>query len=113
MRANSKVPGTSAVGASARFGCLRLRDRRGPPEISAFIVSPFPEPILIAEEPDFFVVAKPPHVLSHPTRPDGKPTLLGWLQEKYPGEFVALVNRLDRETSCIVLVARSPAAASQ
>ena len=71
------------------------------------------EPILLAEQADFLVVAKPPHVLSHPTRPDGKPTLLGWLQEKFPGEFVALVNRLDRETSGTVLVARSPEAASR
>ena len=58
-------------------------------------------------------MAKPPHLLSHPTRPDGQPSLLGWLQEKYPGEFVALVNRLDRETSGTVLIARSPDAASK
>jgi 23S rRNA pseudouridine1911/1915/1917 synthase len=72
-----------------------------------------PEPILIARERDFMVVAKPPHLLSHPTRPDGKPSLLGWLQEGFPGEFVALVNRLDRETSGAVLVARSAEAASR
>ncbi len=71
------------------------------------------EPIILAGHADFFVVAKPPHLLSHPTRPDGKPTLLGWLQEKFPGEFVALVNRLDRETSGTVLAARSPEAASR
>jgi 23S rRNA pseudouridine1911/1915/1917 synthase len=71
------------------------------------------EPVILAERADFLVVAKPPHVLSHPTRPDGKPTLLGWLQEKFPGEFVALVNRLDRETSGTVLVARSAEAASR
>jgi 23S rRNA pseudouridine1911/1915/1917 synthase len=71
------------------------------------------KPILLAEHADFLVVAKPPQVLSHPTRPDGEPTLLGWLQERFPGEFVALVNRLDRETSGTVLVARSAAAASR
>lgn len=70
------------------------------------------EPILIAQESDFLVVSKPPNLLSHPTRLDGKPSLLGWLQEKFSGEFVALVNRLDRETSGTVLVARSPEAAS-
>ena len=68
---------------------------------------------ILAETPDFLVVDKPPNVLSHPTRPDGAPTLLGWLQERHPGEFVALVNRLDRETSGTVLVARSPEAASK
>jgi 23S rRNA pseudouridine1911/1915/1917 synthase len=72
-----------------------------------------PEPRIVAEEPGFFVVEKPAHLLSHPTRPDGKPSLLGWLQEKFPGEFVALVNRLDRETSGSVLVARTPEAASR
>jgi 23S rRNA pseudouridine1911/1915/1917 synthase len=71
------------------------------------------EPVLLAQHADFLVVAKPPHVLSHPTRPDGERTLLGWLQEKFPGEFVALVNRLDRETSGTVLVARSAEAASR
>ena len=72
-----------------------------------------PEPIFIASENDFVVVAKPPNLISHPTRPDGQPSLLGWLQEKFPGEFVALVNRLDRETSGTVLAARSPEAASR
>jgi 23S rRNA pseudouridine1911/1915/1917 synthase len=71
------------------------------------------QPVLLAETPDYLVVDKPPNVLSHPTRPDGAPTLLGWLQERHPGEFVALVNRLDRETSGTVLIARSPEAASK
>ena len=71
------------------------------------------EPVLLAQHADFLVVAKPAHWLSHPTRPDGERTLLGWLQERFPGEFVALVNRLDRETSGTVLVARSAEAASR
>jgi 23S rRNA pseudouridine1911/1915/1917 synthase len=71
------------------------------------------EPSLLAENADFLVVTKPPNLLSHPTRPDGKPTLLGWLQERFPGEFVALANRLDRETSGAVLVARTPEVASR
>src|ERR1700679_2869988 len=71
------------------------------------------DPVLIETNPEFIVVAKPPDLLSHPTRPDGAPTLLGWLQEKFPGEFVALANRLDRETSGTVLAARSPETASE
>src|ERR1700677_3757217 len=70
-------------------------------------------PVLLAQHADFLVVAKPPDLLSHPTRPDGQPTLLGWLQELFPGEFIALVNRLDRETSGTVLIARSPETASR
>jgi 23S rRNA pseudouridine1911/1915/1917 synthase len=71
------------------------------------------EPILLAERADFLVVAKPPDLLSHPTRPDGAPTLLGWLQERFPGEFIALANRLDRETSGTIIVARTPEVASR
>ena len=71
------------------------------------------DPILLEQNADFLVMGKPPHLLSHPTRPDGKPSLLGWLQERFPGKFVALVNRLDRETSGTVLVARSPEVASK
>jgi len=67
---------------------------------------------LLACEEDYLVVAKPPHLLSHPTRPDGAPTLLGALQARFPGEFLALANRLDRETSGVVLVARTAEAAS-
>jgi 23S rRNA pseudouridine1911/1915/1917 synthase len=71
------------------------------------------EPVILETNPEFLVVDKPPHLLSHPTRPDGKATLLGWLQEKYSGEFLALVNRLDRETSGTILTARSPEVASR
>jgi 23S rRNA pseudouridine1911/1915/1917 synthase len=71
------------------------------------------EPAILAQERDFLIVAKPADLISHPTRPDGKRSLLGRLQERFPGEFVALANRLDRETSGTVLVARSPEAASR
>jgi 23S rRNA pseudouridine1911/1915/1917 synthase len=71
------------------------------------------EPVILEAGADFIVVAKPADLLSHPTRPDGAPTLLGWLQGKFPGEFIALANRLDRETSGVVLAARSPEAASE
>lgn len=70
-------------------------------------------PEIVALETDFLVAAKPPGLLSHPTKPDGRPTLLAWLQEKFPGKFIALVNRLDRETSGAILVARTPESASQ
>ncbi len=74
---------------------------------------PVSEPLVLHEEPEFMVIAKPPHLLCHPTRPDGTPTLLSWLQARHPDEFVALANRLDRETSGVVLVARTPEAASR
>ena len=66
---------------------------------------------LVAEEASFLVVDKPPHQLVHPTRPGQADTLLDHLRAAFPGEPLALVNRLDRETSGLVLVARTPAAA--
>ncbi len=72
-----------------------------------------PSPPRIAlETSDFLVAEKPAPLLVHPTRPDSEPTLWHWLRETYPGEPLALVNRLDRETSGLVLVSRQPAAAS-
>lgn len=58
------------------------------------------------------VVEKPANVLIHPTRPDGTPTLWHQLQEAFPNETLSLINRLDRETSGLVLVSRRSEAAS-
>jgi len=62
------------------------------------------------------VVEKPPLLLVHPTKPDGPPTLwseLGGLLafEIANGGQVSIVNRLDRETSGLVLVAKTASAA--
>lgn len=61
---------------------------------------------------EWLVVEKPAQVLIHPTRPDGEHTLWHQLQEKFPGESLSLINRLDRETSGLVLVSRRKEAAS-
>jgi 23S rRNA pseudouridine1911/1915/1917 synthase len=76
-------------------------------------LSPSAEPVIVSERADWLVVNKPAHLLVHPTRPDGQFTLLEWIKRRFAGEFAAIVNRLDRETSGLVLVARSPAAASR
>lgn len=70
------------------------------------------EPRAVFQNDDFWIVEKPPHWLVHPTRPTGERTVLDWLKEQEPERFWALVNRLDRETSGLMLVARSPEAAS-
>jgi len=62
------------------------------------------------------VVEKPPFLLVHPTKPDGARTLWGELKhllafEIANGGQVSIVNRLDRETSGLVLVAKSAGAA--
>ena len=69
-------------------------------------------PVIVREHHDFLIVDKPAGWLVHPTRPDGTFTLIDWLREQFLGEFLALVSRLDRETSGLLLVARSHANAS-
>lgn len=67
---------------------------------------------VVFECADWLVVEKPAHLLIHPTRPDGTHTLWHELLEAYPGETLSLMNRLDRETSGLVLVSRHRQAAS-
>ena len=63
-------------------------------------------PAIISEEQDFLIVDKPSGWLVHPTRPDGTFTLIDWLRDQYPDEFLSLISRLDRETSGLLLVGR-------
>ena len=71
-----------------------------------------PQPSVVLEHPSFLIVDKPSGWLVHPTRPDGTFTLIDWLREQYPDEFLSLVSRLDRETSGLLLVARGKENAS-
>lgn len=71
---------------------------------------------IIDETGDYLVVDKPPYLLVHPTKPDGQPTLWKQLCELLAFEIanggqVSIVNRLDRETSGLVLVAKTAAGA--
>jgi 23S rRNA pseudouridine1911/1915/1917 synthase len=71
---------------------------------------------IVAETDDFMVVEKPPFLLVHPTKPSSARTLWGELKqllafEMANGGQVSIVNRLDRETSGLVLVAKNAAAA--
>ena len=64
------------------------------------------------------VVNKPPFLLIHPTKPNGAPTLWKQLRELLAFEIasggqVSIVNRLDRETSGLVLVAKTAIAARE
>ena len=73
---------------------------------------------IVDEGSDFIVVDKPPFLLAHPTKPTGARTLWGELRnllafELANGGQVSIVNRLDRETSGLVLVAKTAAAARQ
>lgn len=62
------------------------------------------------------MVDKPAFLLIHPSKPDGTPTLWAALRELLAFELVnggqvSIVNRLDRETSGLVLIAKNAAAA--
>ena len=71
---------------------------------------------ILGETPDLLAVGKPAGLLVHPTKPHGPRTLWDGLRELLGYELVnggqvSLINRLDRETSGAVLVAKSAAAA--
>jgi 23S rRNA pseudouridine1911/1915/1917 synthase len=82
------------------------------------LVSPVPPPHfkIVDETDDYVVVDKPPFLLVHPTKPGAAPTLWKQLRELLAFEIanggqVSILNRLDRETSGLVLVAKTSAAA--
>ena len=67
---------------------------------------------VVAESPDWIVVDKPAPLQVHPAKPDSPPTLLDGLEqllayEMANGARLSLINRLDRETSGLVLVAKN------
>ncbi len=71
---------------------------------------------IVDETDEYLVVDKPPFLLAHPTKPDGTPTLWKELRELLAFEIanggqISIVNRLDRETSGLVLVAKTAATA--
>jgi 23S rRNA pseudouridine1911/1915/1917 synthase len=71
---------------------------------------------VLDETPEILVLDKPAGLLVHPTKPGGPPTLWDGLRELLAFEIVnggqvSLINRLDRETSGVVLVCKTSAAA--
>lgn len=71
---------------------------------------------VLDETPETLVIDKPAGLLVHPTKPGGPPTLWDGLRELLAFEIVnggqvSLINRLDRETSGVVLVCKTAAAA--
>jgi 23S rRNA pseudouridine1911/1915/1917 synthase len=80
------------------------------PLVHYFITPSLPFHI-VDETDDYAVVDKPPFLLIHPTKPDGTKTLWQELRGLFAFEIaaggqVSIVNRLDRETSGLVLVAK-------
>jgi 23S rRNA pseudouridine1911/1915/1917 synthase len=73
---------------------------------------------VVDESPDWMVVEKPAPLIVHPANRKPEPTLLGGIEtllayEIENGARPAIVTRLDRETSGLVLVAKHHAAARE
>ena len=74
---------------------------------------PFEEPgelppfAVLYEDDHLLVIDKPPLVAVHPTARYHHHTVIKRLRAERPDEFLALVHRIDRETSGILLIARS------
>lgn len=71
---------------------------------------------VLDETEDYIVVDKPAPLQIHPKKPDGATTLYDGLRELLAFEIanggqISIINRLDRETSGVVLVAKHAAAA--
>jgi 23S rRNA pseudouridine1911/1915/1917 synthase len=67
---------------------------------------------IIGETPGHLVVAKPPGLMVHPSKPGGPPTLWHGLRYLLAYELanrgqISILTRLDRDTSGLVLVAKS------
>ena len=72
---------------------------------------PVPTDIPILYEDDhLLVVDKPAHLPVHPTARYFKNTVIRLLSDARPGEFLSLVHRIDRETSGVLILAKSAAA---
>jgi 23S rRNA pseudouridine1911/1915/1917 synthase len=65
---------------------------------------------LLYEDEHVLVVDKPPLMAVHPTARYHQNTVIKRLEAERPDEFFSLIHRLDRETSGILLVAKTPEA---
>jgi 23S rRNA pseudouridine1911/1915/1917 synthase len=89
--------------------------------LSSAMIGPIavePDFRVVDESPDWIVVDKAAPLLVHPTSSKPEPTLLGGLQallayELANGGRLSIINRLDRETSGLVLVAKHREAARE
>ena len=85
-----------------------------PGEQLEYLVPDIPEPNVnrevhvVFEDNQLLVLDKPPNLPCHPGGRFFQNTLWGILKSQRPGQTVSFINRLDRETSGIVLVAKDP-----
>src|SRR5690606_35178750 len=69
---------------------------------------PPPHPIeVLFEDEQLLVVNKPPMMTVHPTARHHRHTVIKQLEDSRPGQYLSLIHRLDRETSGVLLIAKS------
>ena len=67
---------------------------------------------VLYEDADVLAIDKPAGLPIHPTAKFWRNTLTALLRERYPGQHTEVAHRIDRETSGVLLIARSSSAAS-
>lgn len=65
---------------------------------------------VIHEDEAILAINKPPHVAVHPTARHNRSTVTSLLAAQRPGDTLTLLHRIDRETSGVLLLARTRAA---
>ena len=108
----------------AKFGGIRLngetvtvrREIRAGDKIELFVeeqksdgIPPMNIPLkILYEDDDILAVDKPTNMPTHPSKGNNLPTLANAVMNYYGGDFVfRSVNRLDRDTSGIVIIAKN------
>ncbi|MDW8282566.1 MAG: RluA family pseudouridine synthase [Myxococcales bacterium] len=108
IRGDCEVNGRKAKPAMLVFAGQEVRFRRpalAEPEVPRGIR-------VLYEDEHLYALDKPAGLPIHPTARYHHSTLTAVLRERFPGQQLHVAHRLDRETSGLLLVARSAAAAA-
>lgn len=114
MRNTSRTRARAIIEQSAHAAdgrALRANDRVKADERIALWREPFEEleeialPVLY-EDAHLLAIDKPPLVTVHPTARYHKNTVIERLRQARPGAFLALIHRIDRETSGVLMLAK-------
>lgn len=117
LRATSRTRAQSIIEVSA-FSAegrrLRSSDRvRGEQQICLWRpafdeAAPDRPPSVLYEDDYLLAVDKPPHMTVHPTARHHRHTVIKTLEATRRDPFLSLIHRLDRETSGVLLLAKTP-----
>jgi len=114
MRNTSRTRARAIIEQSAHATdgrALRANDRVKADERIALWREPFEELEDIAlpvvyEDAHLLAIDKPPLVTVHPTARYHRNTVIERLRQARPGDFLALIHRIDRETSGVLMLAK-------